>query len=232
MTQREPEKLGQPSEPGEYDDGMQALLQIIWGEGFLSPGGAAEIERLLEGSDIAGLRGAGTWAAALGPSMSCWFSRYKAASVVGHRRRSRAADDHAAHASSGGPADRSHSGPCRSRAVHFPLPTRGIRCGLLEGLAGADTRQAGHLCPKFCGFCAPGRPLHSPATWLRGGSPQYSPEMLEFFRLEGIAYNMATLEESAAGPAAGRLRSGSRSGTAMTGIWISPSGNFRPWKGA
>jgi SAM-dependent methyltransferase len=36
------------------------------------------------------------------------------------------------------------------------------------------------------------------SDWLRGGSADYSPEMLEFFRLEGIAYNMASLEESAA----------------------------------
>ena len=36
------------------------------------------------------------------------------------------------------------------------------------------------------------------SDWLRGGSAEYSPEMMEFFRLEGIAYNMATLEESAA----------------------------------
>jgi SAM-dependent methyltransferase len=36
------------------------------------------------------------------------------------------------------------------------------------------------------------------SDWLRGGAGEYSPEMMEFFRLEGIAYNMATLEESAA----------------------------------
>jgi len=47
-------KIDRPSEAGEYDDGMQALLQIVWGEGFLSPGGPEEVARLLEGSDIAG----------------------------------------------------------------------------------------------------------------------------------------------------------------------------------
>jgi hypothetical protein len=54
MSPLESGKMGQPSEPGEYDDGMQALLQIIWGDGFLSPGGSAELARLFEGSDIAG----------------------------------------------------------------------------------------------------------------------------------------------------------------------------------
>ena len=40
MSPPESPKIGQPSEPGEYDEGMLALLQIIWGDGFLSPGGA------------------------------------------------------------------------------------------------------------------------------------------------------------------------------------------------
>ena len=36
------------------------------------------------------------------------------------------------------------------------------------------------------------------SDWLRGGTADYSAEMMEFFRLEGIAYNMASLDESAA----------------------------------
>ena len=36
------------------------------------------------------------------------------------------------------------------------------------------------------------------SDWLRGGIGPYSAEMIEYFRLEGIAYNMATLPESAA----------------------------------
>ncbi|MBV8909596.1 MAG: class I SAM-dependent methyltransferase, partial [Gammaproteobacteria bacterium] len=47
-------KIGQTSEVGEYDPGMQTLLQLLWGDGFLSPGGAAEVACLIEGSDIAG----------------------------------------------------------------------------------------------------------------------------------------------------------------------------------
>lgn len=36
------------------------------------------------------------------------------------------------------------------------------------------------------------------SDWLRGGSGPYSAEMLDFFRLEGIAYNMANMAESTA----------------------------------
>ncbi|NKX43921.1 methyltransferase domain-containing protein [Roseicyclus persicicus] len=38
-----------------YPAELIALLEAIWGEGFLSPGGPAEVARVLEGHDIAGL---------------------------------------------------------------------------------------------------------------------------------------------------------------------------------
>jgi phosphoethanolamine N-methyltransferase len=33
---------------------LVTMLEIIWGEGFLSPGGAEEVALLLEGEDISG----------------------------------------------------------------------------------------------------------------------------------------------------------------------------------
>lgn len=38
----------------EYDDKIVTMCEIIWGEGFLSPGGAEEVALLLEGEDISG----------------------------------------------------------------------------------------------------------------------------------------------------------------------------------
>src|SRR5436190_16003506 len=40
-------------DPG-YPDDATGRLELIWGEGFLSPGGPAEISRLLGGRDITG----------------------------------------------------------------------------------------------------------------------------------------------------------------------------------
>ena len=48
----------------------------------------------------------------------------------------------------------------------------------------------------------PGGAVHREHDWLRGGDGPYSPEMLEFFRLEGITYNMASPAQSAAALAA------------------------------
>jgi len=38
----------------EYDDQFTALLETVWGDGFLSPGGPQEVAKVLEGSDISG----------------------------------------------------------------------------------------------------------------------------------------------------------------------------------
>ena len=41
--------------PQEYDDKLTALLEAIWGEGFLSPGGIDEVDRYLAGIKLEGL---------------------------------------------------------------------------------------------------------------------------------------------------------------------------------
>ncbi len=38
-----------------YDSDLTALLEAVWGEGFMSPGGTAEVDRYLQGIDLAGL---------------------------------------------------------------------------------------------------------------------------------------------------------------------------------
>jgi phosphoethanolamine N-methyltransferase len=39
----------------EYTDDFVAKLELLWGEGFLSPGGPGEVEKILEGTDLTGL---------------------------------------------------------------------------------------------------------------------------------------------------------------------------------
>jgi SAM-dependent methyltransferase len=194
MTSTESPKIGQPSEPGEYDDAMQVLLQIIWGDGFLSPGGAAEVARLLDGSDIAGCSvldvGCG-----LGAIDQLLVAEYGAASVVGidldpsllARMRER--------------VERAQlSG--RIRAVQVtpgPLPFADAEFDVVfskDSLVQIPDKPA--IFAEILRVLRPGGRFIA-SDWLRGGAAEYSAEMLEFFRLEGIAYNMATLAESAQG---------------------------------
>ena len=40
----------------EYDDDLVALLEALWGEGYMSPGGDAEVDRYLDGIDLSGMQ--------------------------------------------------------------------------------------------------------------------------------------------------------------------------------
>ncbi len=188
----EPGKVGRPSEPGEYDEGMQALLQIIWGDGFLSPGGAAELARLLEDSDIAGSEvldiGCG-----LGAVDELLVKDYGAASVTGI--------DIDPSLLAGMQARIERAGLAQSvrgvRVDSGPLPFADASFDVVfskDALVQIPDKPA--IFVEVLRVLRPGGRFIA-SDWLRGGSGAYSPQMLEFFRLEGIAYNMATLAQSA-----------------------------------
>jgi SAM-dependent methyltransferase len=185
-------KIDQPSEAGEYDESMQTLLQLLWGDGFLSPGGAEEVARVLEGSDIHGCQvldiGAG-----LGAIDQLLISVHGAATVVGidvDPGLLRQMDERIARA---GLADRIKS----HRVEPGPLPfaTHSFDVVFSKDAIVQIPDKAALFAEVHRVLRPGGRFLAS--DWLRGGSGPYSPEMMEFLRLEGIAYNMASLGDSA-----------------------------------
>jgi ubiquinone/menaquinone biosynthesis C-methylase UbiE len=192
MSLEETAKIGQRSEPGEYDDGMQAMLQIIWGDGFLSPGGAAEVARLLEGSNIAGCTlldiGCG-----LGAVDELLIKEYHVASVIGIDIDPALLANMQARIARAGLTDRIRS----MQVSGGPLPFAAASFDVVfskDSLVQIPDKPA--IFAEVMRVLRPtGRFIAS--DWLRGGAAEYSEAMLEFFRLEGIAYNMATLAESA-----------------------------------
>ena len=164
-------KLDQPSEAGEYDAAMQTLLQLLWGEGFLSPGGAAEVAYLLEGSDIAGCSvldiGCG-----LGAVDELLITRHGARAVLG------VDVDPGLLATMAQRIERSFDVVFSKDAI-VQIPDKVA--------VFADAYR----------LLRPGGSLLV-SDWLRGGGGAYSAEMLEYFRLEGLAYNMANVAETTA----------------------------------
>ena len=185
-------KLDQPSEVGEYDASMQALLQLVWGDGFLSPGGADEVARLLEGTPIAGCDvldiGCG-----LGAIDELLVAVHGARSVVGidiDPALLAQMDGRIARAGLRGRV----TGVCVSPG---PLPFPDARFDVVFSKDSLVQIQ-----DKAAVFAEVRRVLRDggrfiASDWLRGGNGDHSEQMLEFFRLEGIAYNMASLQESA-----------------------------------
>jgi phosphoethanolamine N-methyltransferase len=193
VSHPEAPKVGQLSEPGEYDESMLTLLQIIWGDGFLSPGGREEIARLLEGSMLAGCEvldiGCG-----LGAVDELLVGEHLARSVVGvdiDPTLVARMQDRIARAGLTG----------RIRALKVDGGALPFEPASFDVVFSKDSMvqipDKGHIFAEILRVLRPGGRFIA-SDWLRGGSADYSPEMLEFFRLEGIAYNMASLEESAA----------------------------------
>jgi SAM-dependent methyltransferase len=186
-------KVDQLSDPGEYDPAMLALLQIIWGDGFLSPGGAEEIARLLEGSDIesCSVLDIGCGLGAIDELLVTWF---RAASVVGVDidRDLVSAMTRRIVAAGLGDAIR---GQCVDGGP-LPFPTASFDVVFSkDSLVQIPDKEA--LFAEVLRVLRPGGRFIA-SDWLRGGTGPYSPELQEFFRLEGITYNMATQEQSAA----------------------------------
>jgi phosphoethanolamine N-methyltransferase len=193
MSRHETAKIGGLSEPGEYDESMLALLQIIWGDGFLSPGGSEEIARLLEGSSIAGCKVL---------DIGCGLGAIDALLVLEHGAHSVTGVDIDPHLiermqeriARAGLSDRIEG----RRVDGGPLPFAAASFDVVfskDSLVQIPAKAA--IFAEILRVLRPGGRFIA-SDWLRGGSGAYSPEMTEFFRLEGIAYNMASLEESAA----------------------------------
>ncbi len=183
---------GRPSEPGEYDEALQALLQLIWGDGFLSPGGAEEIRELLAGNPVRGCDVLDI-GSALGAVDRLLVEEHGAKSVVGidvDPVMLRKMDQRIAAA---GLADR-----IRSVCIEpGPLPFADASFDVVfskDSIVQIPDKPA--LFAEVHRVLRPGGRFIA-SDWLRGGSGDYSPEMIEYFRLEGIAYNMASLADSA-----------------------------------
>ncbi|MGA1020255.1 MAG: SAM-dependent methyltransferase, partial [Candidatus Puniceispirillales bacterium] len=43
------------TDDGEYGQKQIDFLELVWGEGFLSPGGSTEVDMVIEGLDLKGL---------------------------------------------------------------------------------------------------------------------------------------------------------------------------------
>lgn len=184
-------KIDRPPEVGEYDEGMQTLLQIVWGDGFLSPGGPEEVARMLEGSDIRGCRVLDIGCGVAGIDILL-VNTHGAASVVGIDLEPELVARGTERVAAAGLGQR-----IDLRVVTAgPLPFDSARFDVVF-----TKDSLVHIPDKPTVFAEIRRVLKPggwfiASDWLRGGTGPYSPEMLEYFRLEGLTYNMATLQET------------------------------------
>ncbi len=174
---------------GEYGEAMVAALELIWGEGFLSPGGPEEVAAILAGRDIRGARvldiGCG-----IGGIDLLLAERFGAAKVVGidvegeniERARRRA-------------AQKGLAGRVSYRRVEpGPLPFPAASFDVVfskDAIIHVPDKES--LFAEAFRLLEPGGRLMA-SDWLRRDDRPPSPEMERYIAAEGLSFAMASAE--------------------------------------
>ena len=179
--------MAEHSHEDEYDDALVDMLELIWGKGFISPGGPRAICDIVEGIDLAGKLvldigcGIGGVDVKLVRDHGCDIIALEIEAPLLERARARAA--------AAGVAER----------IDFRL----VEPGPLV----LDDACVDIVFSKDAWIHIPDKPdllgevfrVLRPGGWVLAGDwcrrPEpYSADMAYFFELEGLTYNMVTLE--------------------------------------
>jgi len=170
----------------EYDDNMVAMLELIWGEGYMAPGGPGNVAKMLRGMDTRGKRILDIGCGIGGPAFE--MARTHEADVVGIDLEAPLVE-RATHAATGLGLNKQ----CTFQTVAAgPLPFDDVSFDIVMS-AGAFTQtedKEAILCEALR-VLKPGGYL-SCYDWLKSEG-EYSDEMHYWFKLEGLTYELATL---------------------------------------
>lgn len=172
----------------EYDDKMLTLLQIIWGDGFLSPGGPAAVRAIVAGLDLAGKQildigcGLGGLDEVLAREFGAVITGVEVGALIAKLGKARIAK--------AGLADRIDIRLIEPGPLPFPDATFDVVFGKDAWL---------HIPDKTAFFAEIYRVLKpggivTCGDWMKSPGP-YSEDMLYFFKMEGLTYHLVTLAE-------------------------------------
>jgi ubiquinone/menaquinone biosynthesis C-methylase UbiE len=173
----------------EYSDALVDFLEVLWGEGYLSPGGAEEVARVLEGVDLSAKRvldiGCGSGGIALslaGDHGAAHVTGIDVEDIVLGKARARA-------------AARGLEGRVEFRKVApGPLPFPDNRFDVVF-----SKDSIVHIPDKAAVFAdiyrvlKPGGQL-AMSDWLISHDGEPSPEMKHYVEQEGLSFGMASPE--------------------------------------
>jgi SAM-dependent methyltransferase len=179
---------GMAAPQDEYDDRMLTMLQLIWGEGFLSPGGPQAVREIVAGMDLDGLEvldigcGLGGLDQVLVGLGQCRVTGLDVAKplVMRAQERIRAAG--------------------QDRQIQFrhydpgPLPFADSSFDLVFGKdSWLHIEDKDSFFREIVRILKPGGRVAA-GDWMKSSGP-YSSDMLYFFKMEGLTYFLITLEE-------------------------------------
>jgi phosphoethanolamine N-methyltransferase len=171
----------------EYDGAMVTALELLWGEGFLSPGGPAEVAEILKDTSIAG-KAVLDIGCGIGGIDLLLAKTYDAALVIGIDIEAPNIDFARKRAAQVGLTDRVSY--CLVEPGPFPFPNESF-----DIVFSKDAMI--HIADKeslFGGIFRILRPggLLLASDWLRGDDKFASAEMQRYVELEGLSFAMAS----------------------------------------
>ncbi len=174
----------------EYPDATVAMLELIWGDGFMSPGGEGHVWAMLEEIELAGRRVLDIGCGLGGPA--CLLARERGARVVGTELEAPLIARAAARAVALGVEGRTEFHQVRAGSLDF-----GDACFDVVMSSGGVTQTADK--PAMFSECLrvlePGGWL-SLYDWMKPEG-EYSDDMRYWFETEGLTYAMETPEQQA-----------------------------------
>ena len=177
------------SDAQEYDTAFVTLLESVWGEGFLSPGGTAEVARILEGVELRNAAvldiGCGTGGAAFAIAQDHGTSTVTGVDVAGNL-----IDEARVRAAERGFETRT-SFVCVDPG---PLPFADATFDVVfskDSLIHIPDKLA--VCREILRVLRPGG-VFAASDWLRGPGP-VSPQLQYYIDVEGLGFGMGTAED-------------------------------------
>jgi len=170
----------------EYHDNMVTMLELIWGEGYMAPGGPGNVTKMLDGFDTQGKRILDIGCGIGGPAME--MANTHGADVVGIDLESPLVDRANGYAKSRGLQDR-----CTFQTVEAgPLPFNDQSFDIVIS-SGAFTQieDKAEILGESLRVLRPGGYL-SCYDWLKSDA-EYSDDMLYWIKMEKLTFALETL---------------------------------------
>ena len=170
----------------EYDDDMIALLEAVWGAGFMSPGGAEEVDRILDGLDMAGVValdiGCGLGGATLHIAQNYGVKRITGVDI----------EDNLIAACINRASSNGMSDKIQFRLVEpGPLPVADDSLDMVFSKEAIIHVADKHLLAKDIFRCLKPGGWFAASDWLAGYEGAPSPEMEDYITSEGLDFGLA-----------------------------------------
>ena len=172
----------------EYHDHMVTMLELIWGKGYMAPGGTGNIAKLLAGTDPGGKLILDIGCGIGGPAMD--MVRLHGAHVVGIDLEAPLINRAKADARDAGLHE--HCQFLHVQPGPLPFADRSFDIVVSSG-AVTQTPDKPSLFADVLRVLQPGGHFRC-YEWMRSES-EYSEDMLYWFKLEELTYDMQTLEQ-------------------------------------